>query len=160
MSAPKHSASALRRFLAFAALFPLLAACEAQAGADAPGAAGDSAASSESAAAEDGGAAAEFIPADQAAWREVKTWRGSGNRTTEKFQVRGGEFRMIFGATAAEPEYDEAKDMAGNADLSGVGIDTSYVHAPSGIYYLEVSGANNKWAVTVEERALQAERAP
>jgi hypothetical protein len=192
MSAPTPLAALFRRLAVFL-LLPLFAACKAEAGAESSGAAQPAAvpvaaSESSSSTASDGadGSASEapsgsagesapagedtagFIPAEEAAWREVKRWRGDGSRTTEKVRVRGGEFRVIYTATRMDNQYAslfvrvvnaEGRGVA-NANLRSERTDTTYVHEPTGLYHLEVSGSASVWTVSVEERALQAERTP
>lgn len=192
MFAPTPPAALLRRLAVFL-LLPLFAACEAEAGAessgaaqpaavpvaasgnspsassgDADGSASEAASGSAGEGAPAGADTAGFIPAEEAAWREVKRWRGDGGRTTEKVRVRGGEFRVIYTANRMDNEYAslfvrvvnaEGRGVA-NASLRSARTDTTYVHEPTGLYYLEISGSASVWTVSVEERALQAERTP
>ena len=143
-------------------LLLLLAAC---ARADGPGAARAGAGSPAGDSAS--GGAARYVPAEEAVWTEVRSWRGTGSRTTQQFQVRGDEWRIVLTAAEAErPEYSSLgvnvhsreKEYLSRANLRGVGTDTSYVYAPPGFYYLEISSNANRWEVRVEDRSLPAER--
>jgi hypothetical protein len=91
-------------------------------------------------------------------WTWVNTWSADdGTRTTEKFTIRGSQFRIKW--QTGKADYGSFHIMVFNdkGDLVEVAANTnkpgtsglSYVHR-SGRHYLTISGAMS-WLVSVEE---------
>jgi hypothetical protein len=91
----------------------------------------------------------------------VKTWKGSGAKDTESFDVRSREWRITW-ETSNEPfanagifqiyvhnDKDELVSLAANKQ--GTGSDTSYVRG-RGRFYLKINSANVDWSVIVEDQ--------
>jgi hypothetical protein len=112
------------------------------------------------------GPADSYRAADEALWRTVREWRGRGSRTTESFQIRAREWRLVFGAepvgrgggSHAVYVFNRAGRRVADASRPGRGTDTSYVHGGPGIYYLDIDGNDVRWSVAVQEKAPAAER--
>lgn len=110
-------------------------------------------------------AAAAFRPED-AQWAPVGSWGGGEvNKDTEAFRVRG-PWRIVFGGDSlgSSPRQDirvmtDSGRSVTDVRREGRGTDTSYVHAGPGTYYLEITGTDSRWTVTVEEQRPPAERA-
>jgi hypothetical protein len=91
-------------------------------------------------------------------WRVLKSWSGSGIKTTETFAVGSREWRIQWRASNERAAgilqiyvHDEAGhlvDLAANHQ--GAGSDTSYVRGRPGRYYLRISSGNVDWRVVVE----------
>jgi hypothetical protein len=96
-------------------------------------------------------------------WVKVKSWNGSSDKTTEKFTIDNGDWRVIWSYNARKnynfvvtyskegtklPYDDLLVNLCCN-ELKGK--DTSYVHL-SGAFYLGISSSSCSWTVTVEEK--------
>ena len=92
-------------------------------------------------------------------WREVKSWSGTGIKTTETFQITGKEWRINWTAKNEQVAgvlqifvYDKNNNLVAlAANQQGEGSDVSYVREKPGSYYLTINSANVKWTVKVEE---------
>jgi hypothetical protein len=101
-------------------------------------------------------------PATKAAptWQAVKSWKGSGMKETESFDIANREWRINWKASNEQTAgilaimvHDQnggLVSMAANAQ--GEGSDTSYVRGKPGKYYLAITSANIDWEITVEEQ--------
>jgi hypothetical protein len=97
-----------------------------------------------------------------AAWNVIKSWSGSGIKETEFFSVGSTEWRISWSSrNEARPGTGllqvYVKDANGKvvsiaANKQGPGQDVSYIHSPSGRYYVMINSANIDWAVRVETR--------
>jgi hypothetical protein len=107
---------------------------------------------------------AGYLPGE-AQWAPVGTWGGGEvNKDTESFRVRG-PWRIVFGGDSlgSSPRQDirvmtDSGRSVTDVRREGRGTDTSYVHAGPGTYYLEITGTDSRWTVTVEEQRPPAER--
>ena len=97
-----------------------------------------------------------------AAWRSVKSWRGSGNKTTETFRISSKPWRIDWRAHDGTPDMSHLSIWVREAETgdrvslvansTGDGSDVSYVHDGPGEYYLDIQGTNTAWQVAVESR--------
>lgn len=94
-----------------------------------------------------------------AEWKDIASWSGSGQKTTESFTVTKDEWRLQWKTTDEAFKgagifqvyvYDSAGTLVSSANQQGLGVDTSYVHK-RGKFYLTINSANIKWTVAVQE---------
>lgn len=95
-----------------------------------------------------------------ASWQPVKTWSGSGTKSTETFEMTGREWRISW-KTANEQiagilqviVYSESGSLVSlAANAQGEKSDVSYVRATPGRFYLDINSANVDWEIIVEEQ--------
>ena len=99
-------------------------------------------------------------PAREKKWIMIKTWRGEGIKSTEKFEIVADEWRINWksygeafkdaGIMQIFVNDDNGNMMALAANVQGPSEDMSYIHN-AGRFYLDINSANIKWIVTVEE---------
>ena len=98
---------------------------------------------------------------------EVQTFTGSGIKETQPFTVTGDTWRLRYDFQSTTPDqqfgsFDMSVYKTGNTipesviTLERPGIDTSYVNAGAGTYYLSIGSANATWTVTVEDCSASA----
>jgi hypothetical protein len=86
----------------------------------------------------------------------IKNWKGIGIKTTEKFEIGDGIWRIDWKVASQEygllqlfiyNDKNELIGLVGNSNQSGY----SYVYTESGNYYIQISSANLEWDITVSE---------
>ena len=101
---------------------------------------------------------------DEKNWVTIAEWQGEGMRSTETFITQTNEWRINWetydelfeGASILQIYVYDANnndlfiDLVAN--VQGESIASSYVRAAPGRYYLDISSANIKWNVVVEEK--------
>ncbi|HEX5725767.1 MAG TPA: hypothetical protein VFX98_09905 [Longimicrobiaceae bacterium] len=106
-----------------------------------------------------------FLPAEEAVWRPVRQWSGTGDRVTESFRVASREWRIVYGGTASGSTARQSVRVlqpsgrqVASVRRDGAGTDTSYVHRGPGVFYLEIRSLASRWNVSVQEKTVPAER--
>lgn len=97
-------------------------------------------------------------------WTEVARLTGSGDKKSDVFTLGGGKARLRydfkagqFGGMLGVYVVKEGVDIMRSGGIPEVMVneteegESSLSHLSSGNYYLNVMGANGKWAVVVEE---------
>jgi hypothetical protein len=97
-------------------------------------------------------------------WVEVKSFSGSGNKTTEDFNINSNKWRITASGSSSNPEmasisvyvYQSGKNPDTDSSdaqlrIEGNGPETTYPKLGSGTYFLEVGSANTNWTVKIEE---------
>lgn len=106
------------------------------------------------------------LSAAEEEWKEIKTFSGSSDKTTEPFEVSSNRWRINWEADAGEMGifgffvYPEGETVSYVESVShdGGGSDTTYIYEGSGSYYLKVLAANlSSWAISVEEGPMKEE---
>lgn len=114
-------------------------------------------------------------PKREKTWKTIKSWEGTGMKKTEEFTIVSKKWRInwksrvtevlkkmaeetgmgggpghIFQLAVYTPGSDFPEEMLANVANMVEAGDVSYMYK-SGIFYLEIDGANGYWKVTVEE---------
>jgi predicted nucleic acid-binding Zn ribbon protein len=95
-------------------------------------------------------------------WIAIAEWQGEGMRSTESFKTQTSEWRINWrtydelfeGASILQIFVYDANDIFIDlvANVQGISEANSVVRTPPGEYYLEISSANIKWDIMVEEK--------
>ncbi|MBN2462894.1 MAG: lamin tail domain-containing protein [Dehalococcoidia bacterium] len=105
---------------------------------------------------------------NEAEWNTVQTFTGKESKTTPPFHISGTEWRIIWTASAQQPEYavfeiiaypqDKPGTIAKRISYSnGTPGDTVYIYEGGRDYYLKIIAANlSNWTITVEGYANQS----
>jgi hypothetical protein len=109
---------------------------------------------------------ARHLTPGEVAWAEMRSWSGTGDKATERFQVNSDEWRLVG---AVEPlagaekswvivkVYDAQRNHVYTFSIEEPGADTSYVHGEPGLYFLTVGTQEARWRLSAQERRLPAE---
>jgi hypothetical protein len=92
-------------------------------------------------------------------WVKVNSWSGSSIKTTEKFTIKGSNWRVNWKSNGKNGNNSifvltptkEDSQLAALATVLGSGSDVSYVQG-AGTYYFSIIAADTNWTVTVEEQ--------
>lgn len=93
-----------------------------------------------------------------ATWHKVKSWSGSGMKTTEQFEIPGREWRVNWTNKEGQQIFQIYLYKDGElylaqsvlANTLDAGSDTTYVYA-SGTFHLQIN-ATGPWSVEVEAK--------
>jgi hypothetical protein len=95
----------------------------------------------------------------QTNWSAVRSWTGTGSRTTESFRISSDEWRISWEAEGDRAYgvllisiYRVGGDLVDLIYAEGASSNSSYVHNSPGEYYLQIAGANIRWKVTAFDR--------
>lgn len=96
----------------------------------------------------------------KATWRKVKSWRGTGIKSTEPFTITGKQWRIIWSfedisgfdtdlyVNVYKPGDPIIVDWA--VSTTGTGSDVSYLYK-SGQFYLRIASVSGNWKIAIEE---------
>jgi hypothetical protein len=96
-------------------------------------------------------------------WKTVITLKGSGNKRSASFHLRGGQTRLKYKISggdmlvAAIYVVEKGKILERDGGFpevmpDGPGEDTTELAKDEGDYYLDVKAANCRWTVTIQEK--------
>lgn len=110
-------------------------------------------------------AAAEPAPEQPAEWADVVTLQGTAGKSSEVFELTGGEARLDYDFSG-DPDFsigavyllEEGTDLQADGGIPLVMVsepeaDSTALHKNAGRYYLHVTAANmDGWTVAVQEK--------
>ena len=98
---------------------------------------------------------------EEAEWRQVARWQGSGLKNTDDFKVAGSKWRIVWKASSPQTNglfqvsvFSADGKLVGMAvNQQAAGADASY-HRGAGSYYLQVNSLQMDWEIVVEEQIV------
>jgi hypothetical protein len=92
----------------------------------------------------------------------IDTFEGNGNQQTDTFDTTTDSFRVSYDVTGSDPQFpanlyisvEDANDpinFVGDATQEGDGRGETFVNAPPGSYFLDITFFGGNYTVTVEQ---------